>query len=306
MIVWPIEPSNKKYASWYLKLIEKAKNRVYPRNTYGETHHIIPRCIGGQDNKENLVKLSAREHYIAHALLWKMKFPGKYHSKMTYAFNTFIHGFKNEEHTGYTFSSKMYESFKKDLALQISLCQSGEGNPFYGKKHTEESRRIIGEKSKLKEFKSGPDNPMYGRKIPEETRKKMGEKSRQFWADEENKKLMLEKRKKYWESEEGKAAAKEFGDKNRGVKLSAERVEKTASKKRGKKAHEIFSPEALANIAEGRKHRVYKEETKKKMADIIREIGKRPKSEEHKRKIALAVKATKQRKKQEKLDDKSK
>jgi hypothetical protein len=42
------------------------------------------------------------------------------------------------------------------------------------------------------------------------------------------------------------------------------------------------------------------------MADIIREIGKRPKSEEHKRKIALAVKATKQRKKQEKLDDKSK
>jgi hypothetical protein len=37
---------------------------------YSETHHILPKCLGGKD-KNNLVKLTAKEHYIAHALLTK-------------------------------------------------------------------------------------------------------------------------------------------------------------------------------------------------------------------------------------------
>ena len=53
----------------------------------------------------------------------------------------------------------------------------------------------------------------------------------------------------------------------------------------GKKAHEFFSPQALANIAEGRKHRVFTPEGKAKLIEAAREVGKRPKSEEHKEKI---------------------
>jgi len=36
---------------------------------YYENHHIIPRCLNGSDEKENLVLLTAREHFVAHKLL---------------------------------------------------------------------------------------------------------------------------------------------------------------------------------------------------------------------------------------------
>jgi hypothetical protein len=39
---------------------------------YVEKHHIIPKCLGGTDRKDNLVYLSAREHYVAHQLLAKI------------------------------------------------------------------------------------------------------------------------------------------------------------------------------------------------------------------------------------------
>ena len=41
-------------------------------NGYSEIHHIIPKSLGGKDSKDNLVKLSAKEHFIAHRLLAKI------------------------------------------------------------------------------------------------------------------------------------------------------------------------------------------------------------------------------------------
>ena len=38
---------------------------------YYEKHHIIPRCLNGSNDKDNLVLLTAREHYLCHWLLWK-------------------------------------------------------------------------------------------------------------------------------------------------------------------------------------------------------------------------------------------
>ena len=39
---------------------------------YKESHHIKPKSIGGTDDYWNLVKLTAREHFIAHVLLAKI------------------------------------------------------------------------------------------------------------------------------------------------------------------------------------------------------------------------------------------
>tara|TARA_B110000967_G_C18629327_1_gene432829 strand:+ start:114 stop:734 length:621 start_codon:yes stop_codon:yes gene_type:complete len=39
---------------------------------YSEIHHIIPRCMGGNDEADNLTTLTAKEHYLAHRLLTKM------------------------------------------------------------------------------------------------------------------------------------------------------------------------------------------------------------------------------------------
>ena len=59
-----------KWLAHYKKLIEHSNSRVL--DGYSERHHIIPRCLGGGDEKENIAILSAREHYIAHQLLAKI------------------------------------------------------------------------------------------------------------------------------------------------------------------------------------------------------------------------------------------
>ena len=39
------------------------------KGEYKERHHIIPKCIGGTNDEDNLIDLYAREHFIAHKLL---------------------------------------------------------------------------------------------------------------------------------------------------------------------------------------------------------------------------------------------
>ncbi len=56
-----------RYELWYNTLINKAKNRQL--DGYSEKHHIIPKSMGGSNDKTNLVKLTAREHYISQLLL---------------------------------------------------------------------------------------------------------------------------------------------------------------------------------------------------------------------------------------------
>jgi hypothetical protein len=59
------------YARHYRALIERARNR-HLNGCYVERHHIIPRCMGGDEEPSNLVRLTAEEHCLAHQLLAKM------------------------------------------------------------------------------------------------------------------------------------------------------------------------------------------------------------------------------------------
>jgi hypothetical protein len=60
---------NMDYRKHYELLCERGKVK---REGYLEKHHIIPRCKGGDDSKENLTWLTAKEHYIAHYLMHMM------------------------------------------------------------------------------------------------------------------------------------------------------------------------------------------------------------------------------------------
>lgn len=63
------------YENIYNALVEKAKVRGLDKSQhegYHEIHHIVPRCLGGSDEKDNLVMFTGREHFIAHMLLWKL------------------------------------------------------------------------------------------------------------------------------------------------------------------------------------------------------------------------------------------
>jgi len=39
---------------------------------YSEIHHIVPKCLGGVNTADNLVKLTPEEHYVCHQLLVKL------------------------------------------------------------------------------------------------------------------------------------------------------------------------------------------------------------------------------------------
>ena len=73
-----------KYTKYYTLLTNRARGRVLAE--YTERHHIIPQSLGGSNDKDNLVDLTAREHFICHWLLIKMT-EGEHRSKMLYALN---------------------------------------------------------------------------------------------------------------------------------------------------------------------------------------------------------------------------
>jgi len=89
---------------------------------YFEEHHIVPRSMGGTNDKSNLIKLTARQHFIAHWLLWKA-----YGSKMTNAFHIMLHGKgKRKSQQRYNkINSKTYEILMKECAEQTSKRSIG-------------------------------------------------------------------------------------------------------------------------------------------------------------------------------------
>jgi len=60
-----------KWLKWYYTLCASRKHRGVSKEKGYHVHHIIPECDGGDNSKENRVKLTNREHFIAHVLLAK-------------------------------------------------------------------------------------------------------------------------------------------------------------------------------------------------------------------------------------------
>jgi hypothetical protein len=85
-----------------------------------ENHHIVPRSLGGSNKKENIVSLTAREHFICHWLLWKFT-KGKDKIKMGHAFGMMrYHNSKNRYYT-----SLGYEIARKAHSISASLHHKG-------------------------------------------------------------------------------------------------------------------------------------------------------------------------------------
>ena len=167
------------YSAVYCALISKRLQNPLPDDEYGEVHHIIPKSEGGTNDKDNLVRLSAREHYIAHLLLARIYND----SKMWCALNRMIHG--NDFNKYNHISSRSYSTLKQNIAIQFSkmykgkkrpkCAQYGIHNPMFGKHHSEETKR------KISEAMSGNKNHL-GKHHIEETRRKMSEAHKAYLA----------------------------------------------------------------------------------------------------------------------------
>jgi hypothetical protein len=119
------------YKKIYYNIIENRKKNPISKSEYGERHHIIPKSLNGSDDISNIVKLTAREHFICHALLAEM------YEENTMEWYKMNHAFmmmKSESHNqSRYFNSKLYESKRNDFSKIMSFSQFGDKNSQYGK-----------------------------------------------------------------------------------------------------------------------------------------------------------------------------
>jgi len=99
----------------YHTIVEKAKqqNRKKTKEILYENHHIIPKSLGGDNSKKNLVLLTPKEHYICHRLLVEIYRGTPNEHKMYYAMWCIVNGLGNQKR--YATSSKIYTKLREDL-----------------------------------------------------------------------------------------------------------------------------------------------------------------------------------------------
>jgi hypothetical protein len=158
---------NNKYTSIYNKIIDRAKNRILPKETYKELHHIIPKSLGGLDNKENLIFLTGREHLVCHLLLIRITESSNKAKMISAAWS--MANLENNNQERIKLNSRQYailrEQFSKSHSLRMkennpmhlskvrqihqeSIIKRGKTSGMSGKKHSEKTINLIKERNK--------------------------------------------------------------------------------------------------------------------------------------------------------------
>lgn len=159
------------YRRVYNQLIQRARTRSL--DGYCEKHHILPRCMGGNDAKDNIVKLTAKEHFLAHKLLVRI-YPknkgvwfaliamGRLHQFKSRIFSSeretaaFMRtGFKYSEESKKKMSlakankpSVSPETTFKKGSIPWNIGKFGKDHHLYGKKRTAEQKKKMSEAMK--------------------------------------------------------------------------------------------------------------------------------------------------------------
>ena len=137
------------YRNQYNLLIKKAQSRTV-LDSYFEKHHIVPKSLGGDNSKENIVKLTAKEHFVAHMLLARIYGGGMWQAAIM---------MKNSINSSRYYSSRMYEIAKKEWKKAITgvkrspeiVAKIKANQGFY--RHTEEAKK------KMSEMRKGKPRP---------------------------------------------------------------------------------------------------------------------------------------------------
>ena len=222
-----------KYTRWYYGIIDRARARNFTSRAqaktvlgYVERHHIIPKCMGGGE-ADNLVYLTAKEHFVCHHLLTKMTEglnKGKMHKALHKMSN--VNSFQQRTRIPPTLYERIRIEAGKAHSRMIKGTQVGVDNPMFGQRHSEdakqrmsaakigkipnwsaegrarhgaavskafkgvpkpESQRIALSKSWDHDARSGENHPMYGKTHGTDTKEKMRVASAARWDQPEEK-----------------------------------------------------------------------------------------------------------------------
>lgn len=174
------------YEKLYDLIVDKAKNRILDKKIYQERHHIIPKCLGGLNNKENIINVTAKEHYMLHYLLIKI-YPDNF--KLSYAFWMMCNGSKKDRPKT---SSFLYKEGRENFSKRRKGISS-----MKGKNHSEITKEKISKSKKGQDFWTGKKHKeatkikmselALGRKASNETKEKMSIRMKNFVFTEEHK-----------------------------------------------------------------------------------------------------------------------
>ena len=133
------------YQRIYNQIIERGSQRLL--KGYGENHHIIPKCMGGTDTQDNIVRLTAREHFICHWLLVRI-YPTE--AQLNVA------ALLMSTRKGVRVPARAYQEFREGHAAYMSNIErtpewnKNNSNAKRGKKLSEEHKRKMSEARKGK------------------------------------------------------------------------------------------------------------------------------------------------------------
>lgn len=143
----------------YSRLIEAAQARGHVPE-YTEVHHIVPRSLGGTDTADNLVRLTPREHFLAHWLLFKI-----HRSPATArAFRLMVNSQNRGRARAYAQARGIMAAAMRgdgNVARRDDVREKLQRNcysAFAGKRRPDHS-----EKMRAKQHWAGAKNPFYGR-----------------------------------------------------------------------------------------------------------------------------------------------
>jgi hypothetical protein len=266
---------NNKYTRWYNQLMDSRSKS--PLGGYVERHHKIPKCLGGTDEVINLVNLSAREHFIAHALLVRMT-EGQQRARLAFALSRMLSSKSGiwSEKKYVPRSAVIFELHRRRAISEIT----GTNNPNFSKKgppmSNEAKAKLSASRKKLLESGETQKNisaALKGKSFP-----------RPPMSDAQREKVSLaHKGKKLSEEHKEKLSVALKGKKQNQPKWSEERKRARSEKMLGKpqrspsaetrakigNAHrnKQISVEQRKLISEKLTGRIVSEETKQKMRD---------------------------------------
>jgi hypothetical protein len=242
---------NVHYIRRYESFINNLKNQLI--EGYSENHHIVPRSLGGSDDNYNLIKLTARQHYIAHWMLARA-----YKDKMSSAFWFMSNVIDKKSHKSkIKVTSGMY-----DEARRLHQQANSQRVVF------EETRQII---SKLHK----------GKKRSAETRRKMSIACTGRVASEEHRRNLSIALTGKKQSEETKL--RKLISQNKSKEQTIKKLKETAANRTPEQKSRIS--EAISQSRLGHRHT---EETKLKMSLAAKGKKKSPEAVQKQKESAKA------------------
>lgn len=169
-----------KYRNLYIRLIKRGLSMTEKElSGYNEKHHILPRCMGGNDSKENLVLLPVRYHIMAHIILLE-SYPD--HTGICYAAFCMINGLTKDRclSTQKHFSTRLIAETREKAKSNLHLSE--EQKTLISKRN--KGRKLTPEQLKTwSEVRKGEKHHFYGKSRSDKTKEKISKKVKKLWEE---------------------------------------------------------------------------------------------------------------------------